>query len=65
MELSFRVLQFLLLFEFFDLAFEVVHVDLHLMLQPNVSTDVGFELLDDLLVDQWGTSSFRAFLVIN
>ena len=32
----------LLLLEFLHLGFQVVHVDLHFMLKPDVPSDVGF-----------------------
>ena len=52
----------LILLKLFDLGFQVVHVDLHFVLQPDVASDVSFKLLDDLLVHSGRFSVACVFL---
>ena len=52
----------LLLLILFNFALEVVHVDLHLVLQPDMPPDVSLKLLNNLLVNCRWTAVFRRFL---
>jgi hypothetical protein len=46
--------------ELLDLALQVVHVDLHFVLQPDVAPHIALQLLDQLLVHHRGPDLFAA-----